>query len=116
MRIKDAIYEFLVKRGPDGATDEQIQNLLKIAPDSQRPARVQLVKDGWVIDSGIKRSIPNSNKKGKVWVAIKGRGVSKFDTCSMCGGSETVLYELDSVPCPGCQPEKYLEWLGIDLD
>lgn len=118
MRIKDAIYDFLLKRGTEGATDEQIQNLLKIAPDSERPARIQLIKDGWVVDSGLKRSVPNSNRKARIWVAIRGRGVSNFDipVCSLCGGKEYVFVETDCVPCFSCQPEQYLAFLGIDTD
>ena len=117
MRIKDEIYNFLVKRGTDGATDEQIQTSLKISPDSERPARVQLVKDKWVVDSGLKRSVPNSNRRAIVWVAIRGRDHSIIDSgsnkCQICGGSGFYVFEEETIPCFNCDPENYINWLGI---
>lgn len=116
MRIKDTIYDFLIKRGTDGATDEQIQTSLNIAPDSERPARISLVKDKWVVDSGLKRLVPNSNRRARVWIAIRGRNVSKFDTCSTCGGTGKLDFGIGITPCMECKPDEWKEFLDIDSE
>lgn len=83
MTIKEQIYEFISRRGPHGATDEEIQKGLHIAPDSERPARVQLVKENWVVDSGMKRGAPNAKKLNTIWFARPGKNVSIVDNPSM---------------------------------
>lgn len=127
MRIKDEIYNYLVKKGTDGATDEQIQNALKISPDSERPARVQLVKDKKVVDSGLKRQVPNSNRKARVWIAIRTSGLSIVDKefCIECNDLGFVIvremvaydhYETTKIPCYLCKPDEYIKYIGIDLE
>ena len=49
-----------------GLTDEQMQTLLKMSPNSQRPRRVELVDGGWVQDSG-KIRIVESGGTAAVW-------------------------------------------------
>lgn len=40
---------------PGGLTDEKIQDRLEIHGSSERPRRGELVRDGWVIDTGHRR-------------------------------------------------------------
>ena len=58
----------LLRNSEQGLTDEAMQDLLGMNPNSQRPRRNELVAEGWVVDSGERRST-----KGKsnaiVWVA-----------------------------------------------
>jgi hypothetical protein len=53
--------------GPHGLTDEEIQARLKMSGNSERPARGQLVRDGWVKDSGRRRNQTNGNP-AIVWI------------------------------------------------
>jgi len=60
-----------IKRGKSlyvGLTDEGITKATGIAPNSERPARVQLLKDGWVMDSGRRRQVA-SGRTAVVWAA-----------------------------------------------
>lgn len=40
---------------PGGLTDEEMQTRLHMNPNTQRPRRGELVKQGWVRDAGYKR-------------------------------------------------------------
>lgn len=40
-------------RGCVGLTDEQMQTALGMNPSTQRPRRIELVKSGFVVDSGL---------------------------------------------------------------
>ncbi len=52
-RLESVVLAFLKKR-PEGALDEQMQALLHMNPNTQRPRRVSLVEKGLVRDSGRK--------------------------------------------------------------
>ncbi len=54
--------------GEYGATDEQMQVYLDMAPNTQRPRRIELVRAGLVEDSGEKRKT-KSGRKAVVWRA-----------------------------------------------
>lgn len=56
-----------VLRQTSGATDEEIQELAGIDPNSQRPRRVELVQRSLVRDSQ-RRRLTRSGRKAKVWV------------------------------------------------
>lgn len=51
----------------EGATDEQIQDALRMNPSTQRPRRVELVEGGWIEDSGRRRKT-RSRREAVVWV------------------------------------------------
>lgn len=53
--IRHNVLRAIAKRGPDGATDEEIQDTLGCRANTQRPRRVELVNEGWVEDSGLRR-------------------------------------------------------------
>lgn len=50
-----------------GATDEELMTGLHLSGNAARPRRYQLVKDGWLVDSGRKRK-GSSGAEATVWV------------------------------------------------
>ena len=62
------VLDFLISRGVDGATDEEIQNGLPLNPSTQRPRRVGLVNQYKVRDSGVRRPT-ESGRSAPVWIA-----------------------------------------------
>lgn len=61
------VYEFL--RSNYGATDEEIEIALGMSGNTVRPTRISLMKDGWVVDSGLYRKTRGGND-AIVWRAI----------------------------------------------
>ena len=53
--IRRKVYEYFLNRGLTGATDEEAQIALRIDGNTMRPTRGSLVKDGYLIDTGITR-------------------------------------------------------------
>lgn len=54
---------------PGGMTDEELTDYLDLPANSERPRRNELVRDGWVEDSG-KRKLTASGTPAIVWRAI----------------------------------------------
>lgn len=65
---------FLRGRGLVGATDEEMQELIPLTPNTQRPRRVELVKGKFVVDSGRTRKTRGGDE-AVVWVAAEFEGV-----------------------------------------
>lgn len=65
---RGAIYEWLTLQGEHGATDEEIQNALRLPGDTERPRRQELQKLGMVVDSERKRMTKHM-RPATVWVA-----------------------------------------------
>ena len=65
--LKAKVHFFISIRGRDGCTDEEIQTALGMNPSTQRPRRVELVRDGVVKDSGKQRKT-RSGRNAVVWV------------------------------------------------
>lgn len=63
------VYEYIVRQGMRGATDQEIQRYLKIDGNTVRPSRLTLFKDGLIVDAGITRKNENGNDC-TVWRAI----------------------------------------------
>jgi len=63
------VYDLLVGRGEVGATDDEIQDSLRMPPNTERPRRVELVDCGAVADSGRVRPSRWGND-AIVWVAL----------------------------------------------
>ena len=59
IRIK--VYHFLIRRGLDGATDQEISITLQISENTVRPTRKTLEIAGFVRDSGLTRKNRNGN-------------------------------------------------------
>lgn len=66
------VWSFLVGRGKNGATDEEIQNMLDLNPNTERPRRIELVNSGLVRDSGATR-LTQSRRNAVVWVVVEER-------------------------------------------
>jgi transcription initiation factor IIE alpha subunit len=59
--IRLKVYHFLIRRGLDGATDQEIAATLQISENTVRPTRKTLEIDGFVRDSGLTRKNRNGN-------------------------------------------------------
>jgi hypothetical protein len=51
------VYNFIVRKGDAGATDDEIQRALCMNGNTQRPRRVELVDAGLIVDSGQRRVV-----------------------------------------------------------
>jgi transcription initiation factor IIE alpha subunit len=67
--IRLEVYEFLIRRGLDGATDQEIESNLNLDGNTVRPTRKTLEQDELIVDSGTTRSNHNGNQC-IVWRAI----------------------------------------------
>lgn len=66
------------RAGDDGRTDEELQRELEMNPSTQRPRRVELVEQGWIEDSGHRRST-RSGRSAVVWILThRGAGVREL--------------------------------------
>lgn len=65
-RMKALVFAFLVGRGPDGATDQEMQLGLGLHANSQAPRRVELQREGVVVNTG-KRRKTTSGHTAIVW-------------------------------------------------
>ena len=59
--IRHRVYEFILGRGLEGATDQEIAKSLNLSGDTVRPTRKTLEQDLFVIDSGTTRNNHNGN-------------------------------------------------------
>jgi len=64
---KAKIYQYILDKQEYGATDQEIQAHLKMSGDTLRPARLSLIKDELIYDSGKTRQNINGNEC-IVWV------------------------------------------------
>lgn len=64
-----AVLAFLQEQGEHGATDQEIEDATGLPGNSERPARLSLVRAGKVADSGRYRST-RAGLPAIVWVAI----------------------------------------------
>jgi len=65
--LKAAVHNYIESCGTHGCTDDEVQIELDMNPSTQRPRRVELVRDGMVIDSGRQRKT-RSGRNATVWV------------------------------------------------
>jgi hypothetical protein len=67
-----------IVEGWPGLTDEEVQERLRMPPNTERPRRVELVRMGFVKDSGVRRPTVWGNPS-IVWSATpKGTAVLQF--------------------------------------
>ena len=67
------VYDYLISCGicgSAGATDEQMQQGIPMAASTQRPRRIDLVRDGLVRDSGRKAKTA-AGKDAVVWECVR---------------------------------------------
>lgn len=62
------VYQVILDKQEHGATDQELQAILKMSGDTLRPTRLSLLKDGLIYDSGKTRQNPNGNEC-IVWLA-----------------------------------------------
>ena len=67
MRAKVA--QFIRRRKKKGATDEEVQDALDMNGNTQRPRRWELIEEGFVKDSGTRRST-RALRSSIVWVWV----------------------------------------------
>lgn len=63
------VLAFLRQRGDLGATDEEMQLGIPMAPSTQRPRRVELARRGLVIEAGVRKTA--SKRNATVWRVAK---------------------------------------------
>lgn len=68
------ILEFIIGRGFNGATDQEIEYTLHMDGNTVRPSRGLLVKHGLIVDSGLTRENKNGNPC-IVWKAVENDGL-----------------------------------------
>ena len=65
--LRQQVYDFLIARGREGATDEEMQQAIPMNPNTQRPRRRELEQALMILDSGRKRKT-ESGSNAVVWV------------------------------------------------
>lgn len=60
--VKRKVYEYLLNKGLDGATDQEIERYLHLDGNTVRPIRGALVEAGIVTDSGTTRFNDKGNR------------------------------------------------------
>lgn len=69
-RYRDSVLSFIRGMGTDGATDDQMQDVIPMNPSTQRPRRIELAQDGLIIRSGDKRKT-RTGRRADVWIAVE---------------------------------------------
>ena len=64
------VYAAILTAGSDGRTDSELQELLNLSGDSERPRRWSLERAGMIRDSGVRRKSPQ-NRDVIVWIAVE---------------------------------------------
>lgn len=67
LATRQRVLDFITERGADGATDEEMQLILKMNPNTQRPRRRELVLLELVFDSGNRRKT-STGAWSNIWV------------------------------------------------
>lgn len=64
---RKAVLDFLVERGDQGATDEEVSIALDMRLYTAAPRRNELLRDGWIVDSGRRRRT-TTGSPAAVWI------------------------------------------------
>jgi transcription initiation factor IIE alpha subunit len=59
--LRRKVYEYILKQGLRGATDQEIEKALGIEGNTVRPTRISLIKDGYIIWGGTFRKNHHNN-------------------------------------------------------
>jgi len=68
--LREKVYNFVLRSGAAGLTDEEISRGLNIAGDVERPRRNELVMCDLIIDSGYRRKTLRG-RTAKVWLTTR---------------------------------------------
>jgi len=60
------VLDYIGRYDPHGLTDRELQQMTRIR--RARTRRSELVEQGWVIDSGRKRRLPDTKNLAEVWI------------------------------------------------
>lgn len=60
--LRRKVYEYILAQGLRGATDQEIENTLRLDGNTVRPTRLSLIKDGYILDTGTTRKNANGNE------------------------------------------------------
>jgi hypothetical protein len=60
------VFDLLERLAPEGLTDEQMQDALRMSSNTQRPRRVELERAGLVVDSGRTRAT-HAKQQAVIW-------------------------------------------------
>jgi hypothetical protein len=71
------VYQLILDKQEYGATDQELQTILKMPGDTLRPARLSLLKDELIYDSGKTRQNSNGNEC-IVWLASEIKQIGLF--------------------------------------
>ncbi len=74
--LRERVYNLLKSQLINGMTDEEMQDTLLMNPSTQRPRRIELLNQGVIEDSGVKR-LTKSGRKAVVWRAVRIFGIQK---------------------------------------
>ena len=66
--LQRQVMAFLRKRGDLGATDEEMQLGIPMAPSTQRPRRVELARRGLLVEAGVRKT--TSGRNACVWRCV----------------------------------------------
>jgi hypothetical protein len=64
--LRRKVWDYLLERWAEGATDEEMQDAMDMPASTQRPRRCELVEAGEVVDSGTTRKT-RSGRSAVVW-------------------------------------------------
>ncbi len=67
---REAVLAAIRARGDFGATDEELQLILHLPGNSERPRRRWLQQRGLIRDSGLRRAPAHDRVRATVWVAV----------------------------------------------
>lgn len=84
---REAVLAAIRARGDIGATDEELQLILHLAGNSERPRRRWLQQQGLIRDSGLRRAPAHDRVRATVWVACW-PGSSPTCRCRARGGAD----------------------------
>lgn len=68
--LRERVFEFIAEQGWDGATDEEIQEALRMEGNTQRPRRVELSQAKRIMQHGKRKT--RSGRSAAVWVRDPG--------------------------------------------
>lgn len=66
-RLRERVFKYIHKCGTYGATDDEVQVALNMNPSTQRPRRIELLNQGRVYRTNMKRKT-RSGRGAVVWV------------------------------------------------
>jgi len=67
---REAVLAAIRARGDLGLTDEELQVLLELPGNSERPRRRELQQRGLIRDSGLRRAPAHDRVRATVWIAV----------------------------------------------